>query len=220
MVALVTVYRRKDVFYTRAKAAGYRSRAAFKLLQLAEGGRLFHRGARVVDLGAWPGGWLQVAAQQVGRSGKVIGVDLRPIAPLGERNVTTITGDITDPDTQARVAAACAGKADLVLSDLAPKLTGIRARDEALAQALVRCVLRFASGILRPGGKLVVKLFTSPDLPGTLEPLRTLFDDVRLTRPQATRKESAEVYAVASGFHRRQSRDVERCPARARHACN
>jgi 23S rRNA (uridine2552-2'-O)-methyltransferase len=196
------VYRRKDAFYTRAKVVGYRSRAAFKLEQLTQQTRLFRRGDRVVDIGAWPGGWLQVAAQQVGPTGKVIGIDLQRIEPLPERNVVTVCGDVTSAAVQAHVQALCGGKADVVLSDLAPKLSGVKARDSAQAQALAECVLRFAAQVLKPDGKLVVKLFMNADLEAYLGQVRKLFHDVRTTRPEATRKSSAEIYAIASGFGR------------------
>jgi 23S rRNA (uridine2552-2'-O)-methyltransferase len=194
------VYQRKDTYYARAKAAGYRSRAAFKLQQLAASARLFRPGDHVVDLGAWPGGWLQVAAQHVGPSGKVVGVDVRLLDPLPERNVIILAGDITETDTQERVALACEGRADVILSDLAPKLSGVRARDEAQADALADCVLRFAGRLLRPGGHLVVKLFTRGDVARYVARLREQFSDVRTTRPEATRKRSAEIYAVAKHF--------------------
>jgi 23S rRNA (uridine2552-2'-O)-methyltransferase len=194
------VYRRKDSYYARAKEAGYRSRAAFKLAQVAQRFRLFRRGDCVLDLGAWPGGWLQVAAQHVGPGGKVVGVDLQPIGRLRSSQVVTLVGDITNSETQERVAEVCNGLVDVFLSDMAPKLSGIRSRDEAQAQALAESVLLLVTRLLRPGGKLVVKLFMSPDLQRYVSRLRVLFHEVRLIRPGATRKESAEVYAVGSGF--------------------
>jgi len=199
-VSAVSVYRRKDAFYTQAKVAGYRSRAAFKLLQLAQRHRIFHRGDRVVDLGAWPGGWLQVAARQVGPAGKVVGVDVRPIDPLPQRNVTTLIGDVFDAGTLQQLADACPGGADVLLSDLAPQLSGVRVRDDARSLALARRVLEHGAKILKPGGALVVKLFSSEDLPEYLAQVRQLFDHVHTTRPAATRKGSAEIYAIAIGF--------------------
>ena len=196
------MYQRKDAFYARAKAVGYRSRAAFKIEQLAQRARLFRHGDRVIDVGAWPGGWLQVAAQHVGPTGRVVGIDLQRIEPLPERNVVTICGDITNAEVQAQVLALCGGKADVVLSDLAPKLSGVKARDEARQQELAECVLHFAVQVLKPDGKLVVKLFMSPDLQAYLGQLRMHFPDVRTVRPEATRKSSAEIYAIAAGFGR------------------
>jgi 23S rRNA (uridine2552-2'-O)-methyltransferase len=211
MVASQLVYQRKDPYYARATAAGWRSRAAFKLQQLLHGGRLLQRGDCVVELGAWPGGWLQVIAAQVGPQGRVIGVDLRAIESFRESNVTTVVGDVNDAHTQERVVQACGGQADVLLSDLAPKLSGIRARDAAQAQALADCVLRWVDRILKPGGKLVVKLFMGDDLPPYLARLRTMFRNVHLTRPDATRKGSAEVYVVATGF-RAHSPTVKNAP--------
>jgi 23S rRNA (uridine2552-2'-O)-methyltransferase len=194
------VYRRKDSFYTRAKAEGYRSRAAFKLLQLVQRTRLLRRGDRILELGAWPGGWLQVAAQHVGPTGRVVGVDLRPIDRLPEKHVTTLVGDITDVEVQQQVVELCDGAVDVVLSDLAPKLSGVRDRDDAEAQALADCVLQVAERVLKPDGTLVMKRFMGDSLLRDVARLRALFQNLQLTRPQATRKESAEVYAVARGF--------------------
>jgi len=197
------VYQRKDAFYTRAKAAGYRSRAAFKLLQLAQHTPLFRRGDHVLDLGAWPGGWLQVAADLVGPTGKVVGIDLQPINPLPQKHVTTQVGDIGDELTQQRIVEACEGRVDVILSDLAPKLSGVRARDEGRTEALALCALALGEEILRPGGKLVMKLFTGEAATRLVRELRARFDVVRTTRPEATRKGSPEIYAIATGFRGR-----------------
>jgi len=194
------VYKRKDTFYTRAKSSGYRSRAAFKLQQLMQRRQLVRQGDRVIEMGAWPGGWLQVVAVHVGPSGRVVGVDLQPIEPLPQSNVFTVVGDITDADTIERIMQACGGQADVLLSDLAPKLSGVRASDEARVAALADCVLDSAPRLLKPGGTLVVKLFMTQSLPQYTARLRTLFRAVELTRPEATRKGSAEMYAVASAF--------------------
>jgi 23S rRNA (uridine2552-2'-O)-methyltransferase len=196
------VYRRKDAFYTRAKAAGYRSRAAFKLLQLVKRVRLIRRGDRVLDLGAWPGGWLQVAADLVGPGGKVVGIDLRPIEPLPQKHVTTVVGDVADRLAQQQMLEACEGQVDVLLSDLAPKLSGVRARDEAQAEALAHVALALADQVLTPGGKLVMKLFTGEAATQLLRELRARFASVRTTRPEATRRGSAEIYAIAVGFLR------------------
>lgn len=194
------MYQRKDAFYQRAKETGYRSRAAFKLLELVRRGRLLHAGDHVVDLGAWPGGWLQVAARLVGPNGKVVGVDLQPIKPLAQANVVTLVGDIGAVSTQESIAEACQGRVDVILSDLAPKLSGIRARDETRAQALAGVALVVAAKLLRAGGTLVVKVFMSPDLSQYVDDLRARFEDVRTCRVEATRRGSAEVYVVAKGF--------------------
>jgi 23S rRNA (uridine2552-2'-O)-methyltransferase len=195
------VYQRKDAFYDRAKRVGYRSRAAYKLEQLAQQYRLLRPGDRVLDLGAWPGGWLQVVANAIGPSGKVVGVDLQKIDPLpGLSNVTLVRGDIFDAEIIQRVIALGEGRADVILSDLAPKLSGVRQRDAANAMALAEATLVVASRALRAGGALVIKLFMSPELPAFLDKLRGLFGEVHCTRPLATRKGSSEIYAIARRF--------------------
>jgi 23S rRNA (uridine2552-2'-O)-methyltransferase len=192
-------YKRKDAFYRRAKSEGFRSRAAYKLLEIAKEDRIFRRGDRVIDIGAWPGGWLQIALQFIGAEGRLVGCDLRPVEPIGGPTFL-FTGDIASPELQARILEACGGPADVLISDLAPQLSGIRDRDEARASELIDCVLDFALTALRPGGNLVIKLFMNSSYEGTIARLRSMFRRVRTTRPDATRKGSAELYAVATGY--------------------
>ena len=198
-VAGTMAYRRKDGFYARAKAAGYRSRAAYKLLELSRRYRLIRPGEHVVDLGAWPGGWLQVAAQCVGPSGTVVGVDTQPIERLAPP-VTTIAGDALDPAVQDRVRAACGGRVDVVLSDMAPKLSGIRDRDMARAHELAEAGLAIADRLLAPRGRLLLKLFTGPENDAVIAAARRRFETVKLTSTEATRKGSAELYLIGIGF--------------------
>ncbi|MCS6925519.1 MAG: RlmE family RNA methyltransferase [Candidatus Binatia bacterium] len=194
------MYERKDAFYKRAKRAGYRSRAAYKLLELHKTFGVIKRGDRVVDLGSWPGGWVQVAAALVGTAGKVIGVDVVPLEPFSLPQVTLLQGDATDPALQQTLLTLLGGRADVVLSDMAPKLSGIREVDEARAHELCRAALRCAQRVLRPGGTLVLKVFMGPELDALLAEVRALFATVRTTRPEATRKGSAELYVVAIGL--------------------
>jgi 23S rRNA (uridine2552-2'-O)-methyltransferase len=195
------VYQRKDAYYAKAKHEGYRSRAAYKLLELDRTYRLFRPGDGVVDLGCWPGGWLQVASRLVGARGRVVGVDLVAVSPLKERNVATICGDAADPRVRERALELLGRQADVVVSDIAPKLSGIKETDEARALALVRAGLEFARAVLRPGGKLVVKAFMGADLRRFIdEEVRGGFESVAAVRPKATREGSAEVYLVARGF--------------------
>ena len=189
-------YRRKDAHYRRARAAGYRSRSAYKLADLDARFRLLRRGDFVVDLGAWPGGWLQVALERVGPEGRIVGVDLAAIDPLPAPNVVLVTGDVRDAATCRAVLAHLQRPADVVLSDLAPKLTGIRDTDHAHSAELVEATLGALPSLLRPGGRLLMKLFMSDAYPETLQQLRMRFADVRTTRPEATRPGSAELYAV------------------------
>lgn len=192
-------YTRKDSYYRRAKTEGFRSRAAYKLQEIAKADRIFRRGDRVIDLGAWPGGWLQVAQQLTAPDGLVVGCDLRPIDSLPGPAVL-LTGDFTVSEVRQQVLDACGGRADVILSDAAPQLSGIRDRDEARQAELIDCVLDFAAVALRPGGNLVMKLFMSSSYEAAMTRLRSLFRRVRTTRPDATRKGSAELYAVASGY--------------------
>lgn len=193
-------YDRKDHFYRQAKSAGYRSRAAYKLRELATRYRLLNRGDHVVDLGAWPGGWLQVAAEFVGEQGRVIGVDLVAIDPLPNPAIVCLRGDATSPAMQDEVRQRSAGRVDVVLSDMAPKLTGIRATDAARAGALAEAAADVAMQLLRPGGRLVVKVFTSPEADALIARLRRDFATVKRTRPEASRSGSAEMYIIAIGF--------------------
>ena len=193
-------YRRKDAYYRRARAAGYRARSAYKLSQLDSRFRLLRRGDVVVDLGAWPGGWLQVALEAVGPHGRVVGVDLVAIDPLASPNLRLVGGDVRDPSTWRAVLEHLGRPADVVLSDLAPKLTGIRATDDARSSELVEAVLEMLPAILRPGGNLVVKLFMGHTFDVATAELRRRFQEFRTTRPDATRKASAEVYGVGRGY--------------------
>ncbi len=192
-------YQRKDRFYTRAKQAGYRSRAAYKLLELAQRYHLIERGQRVVDLGAWPGGWLQVAAQLTGPSGLVIGVDLKAIEPIG-RPVATMIGDVRDRAVHERILAHCGGRVDVLLCDMAPQLTGVRDRDNTRAQELAEAALAIGDQLLAPGGRLLLKLFDAPGADAIVAAARRRFRAIKRTRPEASRKHSAELYLLCLDF--------------------
>ena len=202
------MYDRKDALYRRAKAEGYRSRAAYKLLELQHRARVLRKGDAVLDLGAWPGGWLQVAAEIVGARGRVIGIDVAAIAPLGLPQVETLRDDVADPDLPSRVIDLLGKRADVVLCDLAPKLTGIAPRDAARSTELVEHAVRVAGATLRPGGTLVMKTFGGGDAATWRDSLRQRFANVRLVGLAATRKGSAEVYLVATGFRADGGADV------------
>lgn len=191
-------YDRKDSGYDEARRLGYRSRAALKLAELDRRQRIFRAGASVVDLGCWPGGWLQVASERVGARGRVVGVDLVEPEPLGLANTDVVVGDIGDPQILDAVADRVGGRADVLLSDLAPKLSGVRATDEARHLALVEKSLPYADRLLGASGTLVVKLFSRVESDAT-ELLRARFGKVRKVRPDTTRKGSSEIYAVARG---------------------
>ena len=191
-------YDRKDRYYRKAKAEGLRSRAAFKLEDLDR--QLLRPGDRVLDLGCWPGGWLQVAARRVGAQGKVVGIDIRPLDPIALPQLAVIEGDVGDPAILERAATLLGGPADAILSDVAPQLTGIRDRDEARASDLVRAALATVDRILRPGGAFVCKVFMNSEYPTLFAEVRRRFEDVRATRSEATRKGSAELYWISRSF--------------------
>jgi 23S rRNA (uridine2552-2'-O)-methyltransferase len=193
-------YNPKDPFYRKAKSEGYRSRAAYKLLELNARFRIVRAGDRVVDLGAAPGGWLQVASKLVGPKGLVIGVDTQPIAALPGGNAVTIQGDITDPEVTARMRTLLGAPADAVLSDLSPRLTGIAATDASRAAELNRMALHAAAELLKVGGCFVVKAFVGEETEVFFKQVKTRFQSVRRTRPDATRKGSSEVYLIAKSF--------------------
>jgi 23S rRNA (uridine2552-2'-O)-methyltransferase len=194
------VYNPRDSYYKKAKQEGYRSRAAYKLLELQQRYRLLKPGDAVVDLGAAPGGWLQVAAKIVGQNGKIIGVDLQTIESFRERNIILLQGDMASAEIQAQIKARLNGPVDCVLSDLAPKLSGIRDADMARCLELNQAALNVAVQLLRPSGSLLIKSFISDDLHGFTAELKKSFSAVQRTKPDATRQGSSEFYFYAKGF--------------------
>jgi 23S rRNA (uridine2552-2'-O)-methyltransferase len=196
----VATYEPHDKFYRKARAMGLPSRAAFKIEEIIARNRLVGKGARIVDLGCAPGGWLAILAA-AGASGRVVGVDLAQVKnpPAG---VITIAGDILDPGVAARVESELGGRADLVTSDLARKLTGIAARDEARSRELIDCALTFATAMLKPGGAMVAKLFMGAQFKDIVDSFKQHFGSVEVTRTKASRPGSSELYIVAREFHR------------------
>ena len=188
-----------DPYVRAAREQGWRSRAAFKLLELDDRFHVLRRGARVVDLGAAPGGWSQVALRR--GVARVVGVDLLPIEPIPGAEL--IQGDFTDPDMPERMAALLGGPADLVLSDMAPNTTGHGATDHLRIMALADLALEFALEVLAPGGGFVAKVFQGGSERGMLERLKRSFAVVRHAKPPASRKELSELYVVATGFRGR-----------------
>jgi 23S rRNA (uridine2552-2'-O)-methyltransferase len=194
-------YNPQDRYYKRAKQEGYRSRAAYKLLELQQRFRLIRPGDVVVDLGAAPGGWLQVAAKLAGQTGKVIAIDLQPIAAFREPNIIVLQGDITAPEMPGKIVELARGKVDCVLSDLAPRLSGIRDADVARCLELNKNALSLATALLQPAGTFLVKSFVSQELQTFTLELKRHFRSVQRTRPEATRQGSSEFYYLAKGFH-------------------
>lgn len=186
----------RDHYYNKAKQEGYRSRAAYKLKQLDETANLIGEGATVVDLGAAPGGWLQVAQELAGNEGTVIGVDLQRIDPI--EGVETVQSDMTDEETREEIRERI-GESDVVISDMAPEMSGEYSLDHARSIHLARQAFETANEILTPGGDLVVKVFDGPDLSALRDDIEGGFQYVRDVRPDASRDESSELYLVAKG---------------------
>ena len=193
-------YQPKDAYHRRARREHYRSRAAYKLIELQRRYRILRTGDAAIDLGAAPGAWLQVAAAIVGPRGKVVGIDLEAIAPLPESNVECLRGDVLDPAVRERALAALGRPPSAILSDMSPKLTGVRPRDEARAAELIAAALDFATSTLAGGGRLVVKVIAGVEAAPIAAAVRGRFESVKFTRPDATRKGSTESYLVAVGF--------------------
>jgi 23S rRNA (uridine2552-2'-O)-methyltransferase len=187
-----------DPYARAAREQGLRSRAAFKLMELDDRFRVIRPGARVVDLGAAPGGWTQVALRRAGPRAKVVALDLLPMDPVP--GATVLRGDFQDAAAEAAVLAALDGPADLVLSDMAPNTTGHGATDHLRILALAELALDFALKVLAPGGAFVAKVFQGGSERGLLEALRRNFSTVRHAKPPASRKDSSELYVVATGF--------------------
>jgi len=185
-----------DPYVRAAKQQGLRSRAAFKLMELDDRFKLLKRGGRVVDLGAAPGGWTQVALKR--GATHVVGLDLLPMDSIA--GATILQGDFTDPDMPEKLLALLGGKVDVVLSDMAPNTTGHTDTDHLRIMALAEMALDFALQVLAPGGGFVAKLFQGGSEREMLVTLKRHFAMVRHAKPPASRKESSELYVVATGY--------------------
>lgn len=185
-----------DPYVLRAKAEGWRSRAAFKLIEIDDKDRLLKPGMTVVDLGSTPGSWSQVAARRIGDKGRLIGVDLLPMDPIP--GVEFIQGDFREDEVLHRLEAALAGRpVDLVLSDMAPNLSGIAISDQARAMHLAELTLDFCDKHLKPGGDMLVKVFQGGDYPALRATVESRFSSLVVRKPAASRDRSAETYLLA-----------------------
>jgi len=197
----VATYERKDHFHQRAKREGFRSRAAYKLAELQRSHRLLRPGQRVVDIGCWPGGWLQVASAAVGPSGRVVGIDLAAIdPPLDNGNVIALCGDIAEAGVGKEILATLGGPADVLLSDAAPKLSGVRAADRAREEALLVAVEIRVPELLRTGGSLLLKILQGPEAQAVDRRLRAGFERAKTVKVSASRRGTSERYLLARGF--------------------
>jgi len=188
-----------DAYVKRAQQEGYRSRAAYKLLEIQERDRVLRPGMAVVDLGAAPGGWSQVARRLVGQGGQVFALDILPMEPIAD--VTFLLGDFREDAVLDQLQAALAGTAiDLVLSDMAPNVSGLAAVDQPRAAYLCELALDLAGKVLKPKGAMVVKAFQGEGFDAYLRQMREAFTQVLTRKPDASRSQSREVYLVGKGF--------------------
>lgn len=187
-----------DPYVHAAKSKGYRSRAAFKLIELDSKFHFLKKGARVLDLGAAPGGWTQVAAQRIGETGHIVAIDILEMEPMP--GVEIFHADLTDPEIPAQLKQALRGAADVVLSDMAASTTGHRATDHLRTIALLEAAVDLAEDVLKPGGIFIGKAFQGGATGDLLARIKKSFRDVKHVKPPASRAESVEFYLIAQGF--------------------
>ena len=195
--------RKREYYYRKAKKENFRSRASYKLLQAVNKYKFIKPGYVVVDLGATPGGWTQVARQLVEDSGFVLAVDLKPIVPVDEPNVLTIVGDVSDPKTAKSIREFLPSSADVVISDVSPNVSGVWELDHARQIDLASQSLRIATHILRHGGNFFVKVFQGSTTNKFVDEARKHFGFVKLVKPKASRSKSAELYLLGMGFRQK-----------------
>ena len=189
--------RKRDYYYKKAKAEQYRSRATYKLSLTAVKYHFIKRGDIVVDLGAAPGGWIQAARKIVGKTGFVLGVDLKPIAPLPQEYTRTIIADMTDPETLQQIQTFLPRKPDVVISDASPNVSGVWEVDQARQIDLANQALQLALNLLRPGGNFFVKVFEGDLLNDFIKTVKNHFEVVKFIKPKASRAKSSEMFLLA-----------------------
>lgn len=192
--------RSRDYYRRKALEEGYRSRAAYKLIEAASKRPLLGMGFKVLDLGSAPGGWLQVASEKVGQSGLAIGVDKRPVTPFKSRNVKIILMDVKNPQLPSVVLSAAGGRVHTVLSDLSPNISGVWETDSEVQMDLAEAALRIAVETLKLGGCFFVKLFQGPRTGDFYRSVKNLFEEASYFKPKASKPRSSEMYIMAVGF--------------------
>jgi len=195
------VERKKEHYYKMAKQEKYRSRASYKLLQLNKKFKVIKPRDYVVDLGAAPGGWSQVALDIVGDDGKVVAVDLQRIKPFEHENFIQITGDFTESETVKKIEESLGWNADVILSDAAPKLTGIKDIDQLKSIDIAENALKIADKILKIDGSMIIKVFQGEGFPSLLKEIKKKFKIVKTTKPPSSKKGSIEMYIIAMRKH-------------------
>ena len=192
--------RKRDYYYQKAKEEKYRSRASYKLSQANNKYHFIKYGDVVLDLGAAPGGWIQVAKKIIGNKGFILGVDLRDIESFPQDYIRTIIGDITEAETCQQISELLPRKADVIISDASPNISGIWEVDHARQIDLAQRALEIASEILRPSGNFFVKVFQGDMLDDFVQKVKKHFDVVKVIKPQASRAKSSEMFILAMGF--------------------
>ena len=188
-----------DEFVKLAQKEGYRSRAVYKLIEMDDKDRLLKKGMTVVDLGAAPGGWSELLAKRIGDSGRLFALDILPMDALGD--VTFIEGDFTEQAVYDELVEALEGKwVDLVISDMAPNLSGTKAIDQPKMMYLAELAHEFAVSVLKPGGTFLTKVFTGEGIDEYKKELRQHFTKIVVRKPKASRARSSEIYLMAKGF--------------------
>ena len=194
--------RKRDYYYKKAKEEKYRSRAAYKLFEAVEKYHFIKHGDVVVDLGAAPGGWIQAARKIVGGKGFILGVDLKPIEPFPQSNVRTIIGDITEQETLDQILQMLPRKADAVISDASPNISGIWEIDHARQIDLAQHALKIALETLRFSGNFYVKVFQGDLLDDFIKKVKKYFEVVRIVKPKASRAKSSEIFILGMRLRR------------------
>ena len=192
--------RKNEYYFKKAKEENYRSRSTYKLVQANEKYGFIQRSSIVVDLGAAPGGWIQAARKMTGKNGFVLGIDLKPIEPFTQEYIRTIIADFTEPGTIEVIMSFLRRKADVVLCDAAPNITGVWEVDHARQIELAEKALEIAQCVLRPSGSFFVKVFEGELLNDFIQTVKMFFDEVKLVKPQASRQQSSEMYLLALGL--------------------
>lgn len=206
------MYIRKDGYYRLAKQQGYRSRAAFKLIQLHNSYTIIHAHDRVLDIGAAPGGWMQVIGDIIGENGSVVGIDLLDIPPLHHNktnrtamkstaHAVAIKGDINDPGIRIAALSLIKTKFDAVVSDLSVNISGNASSDTYRNLEMAKAIVGYLPELLKKGGDFLIKLFYSNELKSFLSDAHKNFDKVYTTKPKASRSSSSELYFIGKGFH-------------------
>lgn len=193
-------YERKDHLYEKAKDTGLRSRAAFKLSEIDKKFKIFKRGFKILDLGAWPGGWLQVAGEAVGSEGLVVGIDLKQIEDLALSNIKVLCGDVREESLIQEALRIAGAQFDVLLSDMSPKLTGVREIDQIACVGCAELALWGASLTLKSGGTFIAKVFKSQETEGFVKSTRPLFNKLVREELDSSRKTSNEFYLIGLGY--------------------